>query len=113
MKLVLQRANGDCGVAALATLIEQSYEDVYYAAACVDRKTRGKNGIALTVLVAIGKVLGVSLQVKRHFAVEEDDGLLVVNWATPHGHPFAAHLVAIGSGVIVDPADGVILPADE
>jgi ABC-type bacteriocin/lantibiotic exporter with double-glycine peptidase domain len=114
MKLVLQRTAGDCGIAALATWLEQSYEDVYVAGAKVDRKTRGRNGIALTVLVKIGQVLGVRLRRKREpVALDDDEGLLVVNWAAPHKRLFDAHLVVLAHGVIADPADGLVLPADE
>ena len=112
MKLVPQRANGDCGLAALATLIEQSYEDVYIAAAAVDRKTRGRNGICFPALIAIGKKLGVSfLQKRRH--EDDDEGLLAVTWHSPHMHPFGSHLVALAYGVIADPGDGIVLPVDE
>ena len=113
MKLVMQRANGDCGLAALGTLLELPYEDVYIASAQVDRKTRGKNGIHMAALMAVAKRLGVLLRLKRTASLDDDEGLLVVNWQPPHKHPFMAHLVALGHGVIVDPADGIILPADE
>lgn len=113
MRLVLQRANGDCGLAALASLMELSYEDVYIAAAKVDRKRRGRNGIHLGALEAIGKILGVSFLLKRHATLEDGEGLLVVNWIQPHAHPFLAHLVVLAYGVIADPADGIVLPADE
>ena len=112
MKLVPQRVGGDCGVAALATLLEQSYEDVYIAAAKVDQKTRGRNGIQLGALKAIGKKLGVSFLLKRTYE-DDDEGVLVVNWVKPHAHPFDGHLVAVSYGVIADPADGVILPVDD
>lgn len=112
MKLVLQRAAGDCGIAALATLIEQSYEDVYVASAKVDRKARGRSGICFPALMSIGKILGVSFLLKRGHA-DEDEGLLAVTWTPPHDHPYDAHLVALGYGVIADPADGIVLPADE
>lgn len=112
MRLVLQRANGDCGVAALSTLLEQSYEDVYIAAAKVDRKTRGRSGICFPALIAIGKLLGASFLLKRRHQ-DEDEGLLAVSWQPPHAHPFDAHLVALAYGVIADPADGIVLPIDE
>jgi hypothetical protein len=112
VRLVLQRARGDCGIAALASLLEQSYEDVYIAAAKVDRKTRGRSGICFPALQAIGKILGVSFLLKRHHH-EEDEGLLTVLWSKPHGHPFQAHLVVLAYGVIADPADGIVLPTDE
>ena len=113
MRLVLQRAVGDCGICALASLLEQSYEDVYIAAAKVDRKRRGRNGIHLGALQAIGKIVGASFLLKRRYPLDDAEGLLVVNWSQPHTHPFQAHLVVLGYGVIADPADGVILPADE
>ena len=108
----MQRANGDCGLSALATLLEQSYEDVYIAAAKVDRKTRGRNGIQIGAVQAIGKALGVSFLLKRAYE-DEDEGLLVINWIKPHVHHFDGHLVAVSYGVIADPCDGVILPVDE
>lgn len=113
MKLVSQRGIGDCGICALATLIEQSYEDVYHASAQVDKKARGKNGIHLGALIAIGKKLGCLFLLKRRAHLEEDEGLLAVTWTKPHAHPFDAHLVALSYGVIADPADGIVLPADE
>jgi hypothetical protein len=112
VKLVPQRAHGDCGIAALASLIEQSYEDVYIASAAVDKKTRGRNGIQLSALIAIGKKLGVSFLQKRQFD-DDDEGLLAVTWQKPHPHPFDSHLVVLAYGVIADPADGVVLPVDE
>jgi ABC-type bacteriocin/lantibiotic exporter with double-glycine peptidase domain len=112
MRLVLQRANGDCGIAALASVLEQSYEDVYIAAASVDKKTRGRSGICFPALIAIGKKLGASFLLKRHHQ-DEDEGLLTVLWAKPHKHPFDAHLVVLAYGVIADPADGIVLPTDE
>ena len=114
MRLVLQRTAGDCGISALATLIEQSYEDVYVATAAVDKKTRGRNGIHLGALCEVAKRLGILLRVRRRFNLDEDEGLLVVTWAPGSRHEVGqAHLVALGHGVIVDPADGVVLPADE
>ena len=112
MKLVQQRANGDCAIAAVASLLELTYEDVYVASAKVDRKTRGRNGLYLGAVQAIGKILGVSFLLKRHHR-DEDEGLLVVNWTAPHTNPFNAHLVALSYGVIADSADGVILPVDD
>lgn len=116
MKLVLQRSAGDCGIASLATLIEQTYEDVYVATSKVDTKTRGRNGIHLGALCTVAKRLGVALRLKRKRVsnLEEDEGLLVVTWAPGSRHTVGvSHLVALGHGVIVDPADGVVLPADE
>jgi hypothetical protein len=112
VRLVPQRANGDCGIAAISTILELSYEDVYIAAAAVDRKTRGRSGICFPALIAIGKKLGASFLLKRHHH-DEDEGVLAVLWRKPHAHPFDGHLVALAYGVIADPADGVVLPAED
>lgn len=114
MKLVLQRALGDCGIAALATLLELPYEDVFVEAAKVDTKRRGRNGIYLAGLITMAKRLGARLVLSRENAYAEDEGLLVVTWAKGSRHDVGTpHLVACGHGVLVDPADGVVLPPDE
>ena len=112
MKLVLQRTAGDCGICALASLLEQSYEDVYIAAAKVDRKTRAKSGICFPALIAIGKELGAVFLLKRRHQ-DEDAGLVAVTWQKPHGHPYDSHLIALDHGIVADSADGIILPPDE
>ena len=115
MRLVLQRGIGDCGLAALATLTEQSYEDVFIEAAKVDRKRRGKSGLFLTTLVAIAKRMGIVLvQTKPPASWDDTDGLLMVTWAEGSRHEVGtAHLVALADGVVVDPFDGLIVPPDE
>lgn len=116
MKLVLQRAVGDCGIAALATLIEQSYEDVYLHAASIEPTYRGKCGVHLPALVKMAKAFKVTLVPKDTYG-EDDEGLLVVKWlrGSRHykGQLFRQHLVVLGHGVIVDTSDGLILPPDE
>jgi ABC-type bacteriocin/lantibiotic exporter with double-glycine peptidase domain len=113
VKLVLQRAPFDCGVAALASLIEMQYEDVYVAVAAVETKRRGKSGLNLAQMIRAARRLGVRLVRKAVPSLDDDEGLLVVNWLAPHPHPIDAHLVVLGYGVIADPADGLVLPADE
>jgi hypothetical protein len=66
MKLVVSRAIGDCGIAALATYLEQSYEDVYTEAAKVDPERRGKSGIHLTALKRIARAFGCTLTAQAH-----------------------------------------------
>jgi ABC-type bacteriocin/lantibiotic exporter with double-glycine peptidase domain len=115
MRLVTQRANGDCGIAALATLLDLSWDDVYVAAATIDKSCRGKSGLIIKDMIGIAGVLGVKLQRKRGPArFDEDEGVLYVNWTRkqPKGG-FTAHYVVLGNGVIVDPADGVISDPEE
>jgi ABC-type bacteriocin/lantibiotic exporter with double-glycine peptidase domain len=113
MRLVLQRAGADCGAAALATYLEQSYEDVYLVVSSIERQSRGKLGLNLSQIIAAAKAFGVTLRRKAHPALDDDDGLLVVNWRSKTRHPLGSHLVVLGHGIIVDPADGLILPAEE
>lgn len=114
MKLVLQRAYGDCAIAAIATYTESTYEDVYVAAAAIDKKYRGRSGVHLAAIRRIVKALGVTVKPKRDLNLDDDEGLLVVTWKPGSRHETGTdHLVALGHGVIVDPADGLILPADE
>jgi hypothetical protein len=114
VKLVLQRAFGDCAVAAIATLTEQTYEDVYVEAAKVEPKRRGRSGVHLHTIIRIGKKMGILLLQKREPNLDEDEGLLVVEWAKGSRHEIGtAHLIAVSHGVVADPADGIILPPDE
>lgn len=115
MKLVLQRAYGDCSIAAIATLSEQTYEDVFVEAAKVEPNFRGRSGLFLPHIKAICQRLGLSVTKKRG-AVDwdADEGLLVVTWLKGTRHEAGAdHLVALSYGVIADSADGVVLPAEE
>lgn len=120
MKLVLQRGNADCGIAVLATYTEQSYEDVFVAAATVDAKARGRSGVSTDAFVAMAKKLGVSFRVTlaeskyRDIPLEGDEtGILAVRWKKPHKHPTNWHFVIIHDGTIVDVADGAFRPFDE
>lgn len=115
MKLALQRAYGDCAVAAIATLSEQSYEDVFVEVARVEPAYRGRSGMFLPHIHAICKRLGLTVKQKRTaISWDDDEGLLVVTWQRGSRHKVGeSHLVALSYGVIADAADGVVLPADE
>lgn len=117
MRLVLQRGIGDCGIAALASFAELSYEDVFVAAAKVDKKHRGKSGVQWADLKRIARAVGLTAHLKHRPALDEDEGLLAVSWLPGSKHyipgGFSQHLVALAHGVIADPADGVILPPEE
>jgi hypothetical protein len=118
VRLELQRGVGDCGLCALATFAELSYEDVFVVAAKVDRKHRGKSGVQWTDLKRIARALGFTPRLRLKPALEDDEGLLMVTWQPGSKHyvasgGFRQHLVALAHGVIADPADGMILPADE
>jgi hypothetical protein len=105
MTVVRQRGNADCGVAALANLTGQPYEDVYVEAARVDTKHRGKNGLWNYQMRAIAARLGVTLTSTRTYDLDEDAGILRVRWTgakavtSPGGH-----FIAVRDGIAFCPA---------
>ena len=111
MKLVAQRGVGDCGVAALATLLGLSYEDVYTEMAKRDVR-RGKSGTTFRHLIRIAARFGVVLRLRLKMDLDESEGILAVEWLTT-GHPTTQHVVILFHGLIIDPADGEFLDADE
>ncbi len=116
MKLVLQRAVADCGICALATFAGLAYEDVYLVAAAIDKSRRGKSGATWQDVGLMAEALGFTPRLKDEPSLEDDSGVLSIRWKRGSKHyqkPFMEHLVALDHGVIVDPADGVILPPDE
>lgn len=119
MKYVRSRAAGDCGISSLATLLEQSYEDVYVAAKDVEPDRRGKSGLMTRHIIEVAARLGVTFEVRRpgRFTLDDDEeGLLFVRWRARSKHAatgFRWHVVAYKNGVVVDTADGAILAADE
>lgn len=112
-RLIFQRKDGDCGVAALATYLGLAYEDVYLVVARVDREYRGGRGLTLTDLEHAAKKLGRPLRRVRCPKPDDDDdeGVLVVNWKMKQR--YRGHYVTLLRGLVIDPADGVILPWDE
>lgn len=114
MRLMPQRAGGDCGIAALATYLEMAYEDVYVAASEEDRARRGKSGMEAKRLLRISSKLGAELRLHKNSGADLDnrEGLLMVKWRRPV-KGFSWHVVALDHGVVADPADGFILAVDE
>lgn len=108
MKIVAQRAHGDCGVAALATFLGMGYEDVYVAAAKIDQR-RGKKGLSLKELIAVAARLGVTLERRTRPDLDEHEGVLNVTWGRSL-EGYTGHFVVLYNGMIVDPDGPQILP---
>lgn len=111
MRVISQRAEGDCGIAALAMLTGVAYEDAYVAVARIDRVARGKSGLCLKDLVQAAARLGVSLRHRRMVDLDDDEGILNVIWNDKRA--YRGHYVVLYRGVIVDPGGPEILPHDE
>lgn len=110
MRIVAQRAEGDCGVAALSTLLGAAYEDVYVAVARINRR-RGKRGLCNKDLIQAAAHLGVTLKPKRKADLDEDAGILNVLWNGKY--LYRGHFVVLYNGMIVDPAGPQVLPYEE
>jgi hypothetical protein len=116
MRLVVQRTSGDCALAALSTLLSATvdYEDVYLAAAGVDRRRKGRLGLRNHDLVAVARELGVTLVPRRRFDLDRDEGVLRVY--ASHTSPRWGHWVALWHGLVWDvgrrhtPPDGYAVP---
>jgi hypothetical protein len=116
VKLVLQRGTADCGICALATFAELSYEDVYLHAAEIDKARRGKCGTTWQDVGKMAAALGFTPRLNADPSLEDDGGVLAIRWKRGSKHyqkPFREHLVALDYGVIADSADGAVLPAAE
>jgi ABC-type bacteriocin/lantibiotic exporter with double-glycine peptidase domain len=101
LAIVPQRQRMDCGVAALAMLVGQPYEDVFAAATHVQPKV-GKVGLYQKELIAIAELLGVTLERKRRPDLDTDVGILNVR------NTKLGHYVVLHAGVIADPAGGLV-----
>ena len=85
MHIVGQRKKGDCGIAALASYLHLPYEDVYATAVRLDPRC-GKFGITMRNLVVVAGAFSRRLKIVRKPDLEEDCGVLRVNYSDGCGH---------------------------
>jgi ABC-type bacteriocin/lantibiotic exporter with double-glycine peptidase domain len=99
--IVRQRAEGDCGIAALAMVVGLAYEDTYIEVAKVDPRWRGKRGLYNRELVVVAQRLGLELQPTRRFDLDHDDGVLRIR-VNGHTSPLHehGHFVALIDGEV-------------
>ncbi len=95
LKLVAQKHDNDCGVAALASITGKSYEDVFYAFGAPVHKT----GVEMGDIVAAAAKLGIRMRLKRRIRLDEDTGILGVK--TPN-RTSKGHVVVLEEGRIYD-----------
>lgn len=114
-RVVAQRYTMDCGIAALAMLLSQTYEDTYAAATRLLPRVR-KTGIYLKELEQVAVGLGTRLERRPagRYSVEDDEGLLSVR--TPRGvanAKFRWHFVVLWSGLVLDPDGPTVAEAED
>lgn len=107
-----QRADTDCGLAALSHYLHQPYEIVYVAAAMVAPGFAKAGGLGLAELQAVAKRLGCVLSVLnyRRVNLDEHTGILGLNWNKPRK---GGHWVVLREGTIIDPWEPSTWDADE
>jgi ABC-type bacteriocin/lantibiotic exporter with double-glycine peptidase domain len=111
VKIVGQRAEGDCGIAALATLLGLAYEDVYVAASGLD-KERGKSGLYVRDIMEIARQLGAPMRINRRPDLDDCRGVLKVKWRK-RAKGYGGHYVVLYEGMVVDPSGPMVLPHEE
>jgi len=110
-RIINQRRQFDCAVSAVAMLVQCHYNDALLAAARVVRKM--EDGMSVGEMERVLRRLGC--QVRRvpwnAVDIDNDTGLLVVNW-NDATLPFK-HAVVLRRGTIVDPSDSTTWDADD
>jgi hypothetical protein len=104
LQIQVQRAPGDCAIAALSTYLGMPYEDVLVAAVRSTRSGRvHHHGLSTAAMRATAKRLGHPVTLHRAIDLEQDEGVLSV------GSPDRSdqHAVVLKAGLIFD-GDGTV-----
>jgi ABC-type bacteriocin/lantibiotic exporter with double-glycine peptidase domain len=103
-----QRRSHDCGVAALASYIGTTYEDMYVAAAAASESFLRREGLTMTDMQTMARSFGRHLDRVdyRRVDLEEHIGILGVNWDRSQWkrHGASGHWVLLRAGTIIDPS---------
>ncbi len=105
-----QKDQGDCGIAALAMILQKPYRDVSEIALKLIRRPH-KTGLYITDAFRIAAKFGIEMrQLPDPRLQEEATGLL--NVRRGKGKKAEAHMAAMFQGVVIDPADGLLWDLD-
>ena len=103
-------ALGDCGIAALGTLLSQTYEDV--VAVAVRLEIPWKSGMWGSQMVKIALEFGATLKKRRKYDLEHVTGLVMVNILDfPAKTKRVDHVVVVWRGILID-SDGYVWEPD-
>lgn len=114
LRLVMQReGHADCALAALASYLGVTYEDVLLAAGRVTKNNVLKAGLHGTEIVRVAGRLGVKLRSTAWDRVDQDEdtGILIV-LARINGQAYEEHCVIFHKGSIIDLRDGTLWASD-
>jgi ABC-type bacteriocin/lantibiotic exporter with double-glycine peptidase domain len=108
--LVTQRTDGDCGVAALSTLLSDHrvrYEAICRAARQVHPGDPLKHGLQNRQLLDVARRFGLALTPTRAYNLDVDMGVLRLY--APHVWS-GGHFVAVRDGFLWDPLESAAAP---
>src|SRR5574342_575673 len=91
---------GDCGICAIATLTNNTYEDV--VAIAVAAGMNWKHGLYTKEIMALALEFGVKLKKRRTFDMEHDVGILEVDIPDVTDAKNGPHVVLLNAGIIID-----------
>lgn len=117
MKIHAQRKEHDCGVAALASFLGTTYEDMYVAAAAVSPTFLQRQGLTIGEMIRMARAFGRRLVRLNYRRVDLDEhvGILGVNWdrSVWKRHGAQGHWVVLRAGTIIDPVGPSHYDSDE
>lgn len=95
--IVLQKRGWDCGIATLASLMGEPYEEVLREAA---QRFKIERGMHAREMIAVAKVFNVELKHRvKNIDVEEHNGILGIV------HKGGHHAVLLMNGLVFDPGE--------
>lgn len=115
-RIIAQRREQDCAVAALGWYFHLRYEDAFVAAVSVEPNLLRSGGLSVGQIQRVAARLGRPLTRVHHSKVdlEEDKGILIVNWNQPEQQGGAyGHCVLLRKGTIICPRLPSAWDADE
>jgi ABC-type bacteriocin/lantibiotic exporter with double-glycine peptidase domain len=108
IRLVQQRAEWDCGVAALQTIAPHLHPAaIYSAVSVIDPKWDGQFGLNNGDMVRLAATFGLALRPTRKYDRDLAGGILRVRGPRLHDH---GHFVVLYRGLIADVGDRTIRP---
>lgn len=111
VNMTLQQTKSDCGLATFAMLVGMNYPDVLAAAVNKDRPTPHKGGLNISELTTLAAKFGYVLQLRIHFDLDEECGLLTVERVKRKRTEHLQHMVLLKWGLVFD-TDGVVWEPD-
>lgn len=106
LKIVLQRGDADCCIAALAMYLGRTYEDVLGVAAQLHPEVH-KRGMWIREVKAVAIALGTPLRVRRKWDMDTASGIMSLD-STKYTE---AHVVVLRAGLVFD-TDGCVWDPD-